>query len=105
MKIIIKDEVSGKQYLIKGHDLDWEIFKQSKGKVVDGKEKGKGEWTTCRSYPTTLPYAVDKVINWLLADKEDETKISTSVLKAGLNIKKAIDKRIDEIVVEVQQND
>ena len=106
MKIIIKDEASGKRYMIQGHGLDWEIFKESKGKVVDGKHKGKGDWTSCRNYPTELQYAVAKVINWIMADPDDpDPEVTVEAKTVVKDIRKIVNNRAKQIALEAVEND
>jgi len=104
MQIIIKDESSGKRFMIKGHGLDWEVFKESKGKKKDGKIVGKGNWTSCRSYPSSLDYAVSKVIQWILADEGDMTLVDTTAMKAKQDIHRVLKKRVDQIVLEATES-
>lgn len=104
MEIIIQDESTGKRYMIKGHDLDWEIFKESKGKMVDGELVGKGNWTTCRNYPSRLEYAVGTVFHWFMADPNEDTKISTTTRKAVSDIRKAINAKAKEITLTVKED-
>ena len=104
MKIIIKDKISGKQFLIVGHKLDFEIFKKSKGKIVDGVKKGEGEWVSSRTYPTTLPAAVCKCIHWCLADPDDYDQPWVAEAKTAYKtLDKVLYKRVREIVAEVQK--
>lgn len=102
MNIVIKDQVTGKEYLIKGHGYDYEIFQRSKGKIVDGKKKGEGNWVSSRYYPTSLPSAVYKCINWCLADESDQDAVEVEADKARIKLGKVIKDRIDKIVAEVQ---
>ncbi len=101
MDIVIKDSKTGKEYLVRGKTPEWELFQRSKGKIVDGVLKGKGEWVSCRLYPTTLPAAVSKVVNFLLADPDNPDEYVTEAVNAGKEIRKTIDKRIRDIVAEV----
>ena len=104
MDIMIHDDKLGKRYLIRGHGLDYEIFRESKGKMdADGNAKGKGEWTTCRLYPSSLPYAVYKVLNLILADPDDTDAVSVEADKARVKLGKIIHDRIEEITVKVLQ--
>lgn len=102
MDIMIHDDKLGKRYLIRGHGLDYEIFRESSGKVdKDGKVRGKGEWTTCRLYPTSLPFAVYKVLNMILADPDDTDSVSVEAEKARVKLGKVIHDRIEEITVQL----
>ena len=96
MNIIIEDSKLGKKFLIKGHGLDWELFSQSKG------EKRKGEWTTMRLYPTTLPYAVYKVLCLILADPDDDEAVCIEAEKARIKLGKVINDRLDKIMVSIE---
>lgn len=102
MKIIIKDSKTGKEFMIVGHKLDYEIFQRSKGKKVGGVIKGEGNWVSCRNYPSTLPAAVYKCINWILADPDDdEDVIFTEAEEACDKLRKILSKRVSQIVAEV----
>lgn len=101
MNIVIKDSKTGKEYMIKGHGLDYEIFKKSKGKVVKGELKGKGDWVSCRNYPTTFPAAVCKCVHWCLADEDDNEEWVAEAKDAYKTVDKEIRKRVREIVAEV----
>lgn len=101
MNIVVKDSKTGKEYLIKGKTPEWEMFQRSKGKLVDGKRKGQGSWVSCRNYPTTLPAAVAKAVNWLLADSSNPDEYVVEAVNAGKELRKMIDKRIRDIVAEV----
>ena len=101
MQIVIKDKTTGKEFMIKGHSMDFEIFQRSKGKVVDGVLKGKGEWISCRNYPTTLPSAVYKCIHWCLADEKDQEAVEVEADKARIKLGKILKDRVDQIVAEV----
>lgn len=101
MRIIVQDSNTGKRFLIKGHGLDWEIFKESKGKEVGGIKKGEGEWTSCRNYPTELPYAIGKAIHWILADPSDNEEFVIEAKTAIKEIRKILSKRMKEITAEV----
>lgn len=103
MRIVIRDEASGKRYLIDGRDSQFEIFKPSKGKEVDGKLVGEGEWTTCRYYPTTLPRAVELCMNWILGDPDDVDTVVVEASKAEKSLRKLLKERVDKIVAEVTQ--
>lgn len=102
MNIVVKDTKTGKEFMIKGKTPEWELFQRSKGKMVDGELKGEGNWVSCRNYPTTLPAAVAKAVNWLLANPDDPDEYVAEAVNAGKEIKKAIDKRIRDIVAEVR---
>lgn len=101
MNIIIKDSQTDKEFMIKGHDLDFEIFQRSKGKMVDGVLKGKGNWISTRHYPTTLPSAVYYCLLWILANPEDEEEVCIEADKARINLGKIIRDRINKIIAEV----
>lgn len=106
MRIVIQDQVSGKRFMIQGHGLDWEIFKESKGKFVDGKLKGEGEWTSCRNYPTELQYAIAKVINWLWADTDDpDPEVTIEAKNIIKDVRRIVNNRAKKIVAEVIDND
>lgn len=100
MDILITDEKLGKRFLIRGHGLDYEIFRESAGKKdKDGNVRGKGEWTTCRLYPTSLPYAVYKVVNLILADPDDTDQVVVQADKIRVQLGKIIHDRLDQIIV------
>ena len=101
MNIVIKDSKTGKKYMIKGHGLDYEIFKKSKGKVVNGELKGKGDWVSCRNYPTSLPAAIYKCVRWCLASEEDDEEWVVEAEAAYKIIDEEIRKRVRKIVAEV----
>lgn len=103
MEIVIQDAKTGKEYLIKGHGLDWEIFKRSKGREIDGEIRGKDEWISCRNYPSELQYAIGKVLHWFMADPNEDTKISTTTRKAVTDIRKAIQEQANRITWEIKQ--
>ena len=101
MDILITDEKLGKRYLIRGHNLDYEIFRESSGKKTEDGVKGKGEWTTCRLYPTSLPYAVYKVLNMILSDPDDCDAVSVEADKARVKLGKVIHDRVEQISSQV----
>lgn len=101
MKIIIRDEKTGNEYSLVGHKYDWEIFKRSKGKMVNGIMKGKNEWTSCHNYPNDIEYGVAKIIKWLIADEDDDEVITTDIVKFASDINKMLKKRVQQIVAEV----
>lgn len=104
MNIVIKDPKTGKEFMIKGHGLDFEIFQRSKGKMVDGVLKGKGGWVSARNYPTTLPSAVYKCLHLILADPDDPDTATIEADKARIKLGKVLKDRIDQIVAEVQDD-
>lgn len=101
MNIVIKDKVTGKEFMIKGCELDYEIFKRSKGRKGDNEHKGKGGWTTARCYPTTLPAAVCKCVQWCLSNPDDNEEWVAEAKDAYKILDKEIRKRVREIVAEV----
>jgi len=103
MKIIVTDKVTGKQFMIKGHKLDFEIFQRSKGKKVDGELRGEGNWVTCRYYPSTIALAVYKCIHLCLAaeDSDENKAIEIEADKARVAFGKILKDRVDQIVAEV----
>ena len=103
MRIVIQDKDSGKEYMIQGSAPEWEIFQRSKGKKVNGVLKGKGDWVTCRHYPTTLPAAVNKVLNWLLADPDEPTEFCVEADKAGRKIAGQIQNKLRSIMLQIEE--
>lgn len=104
MVIVLQDKKLGKRYMIKGDNLDFEVFRESKGKNVEGKKKGEGEWTTMRLYPTTLPYAVYKVLCMMLADPDDEEVECIEAEKARIKLGKILKDRVDQLVVDARKD-
>lgn len=106
MSIVIKDTKTGKEFMIKGHGLDFEIFQRSKGKVVDGVKKGEGNWVSARNYPTTLPAAVYKCIHLCLAndDENNNQAVEVEADKARIKLGKILKDRVDQIVAEVSND-
>lgn len=102
MVIVLQDKKLGKRYMIKGDNLDFEVFRESKGKNVEGKKKGEGEWTTMRLYPTTLPYAVYKVLCMILADPDDDEVVCVEAEKARIKLGKVINDRLNEITASLE---
>lgn len=101
MQIIIHDEHTGKKFMLKGNGTDWEIFKQSKGKMVDGKMKGKGGWTSTRHYCYELQYAVAKVLQWIFVDPDDTDVVTVESRNAVKELRKVINDRAKKITMEV----
>ena len=97
MSIILQDKRTGKEIMIAGKGNDFELFKRSNGK------KNTGEWITARLYPTSLPHAVDRALRLLLADPDDEAQECAEADKACVALKKIIQKRVDEIVLEAKE--
>ena len=101
MQIIIHDEHTGKKFMLKGNGTDWEIFKQSKGKMVDGEIKGKGNWTSTRHYCYELQYAVAKVLQWIFVDPNDTDVVTVESRNAVKDLRKVINDRAKKITMEV----
>ena len=101
MNIIIKDSESGKEFMIKGHGLDFEIFQRSKGKKVGDEIKGEGNWVSARNYPTTLPNAVYKCLHLILANPDDPDTVTVEADKARIKLGKILNDRVNQIVAEV----
>lgn len=105
MKIIIQDNKTGKKYLLKSNGMDWEIFKESKGKMVDGVKKGEGGWTSTRYYPNELQYAVGKVLQWLFKNPDDPDVICVESKTAVKELRKVINERAKQITASIVEGD
>ena len=109
MKIIIEDPNSGKRFMIKGHDVEYMIYQQAEGKMVDGvmmTKNGKvmkNEWTFTGHYPTSLPSAVARCVNWCLADEDDDGEMVAEAIEAGKLVADKIDKRVRQMIAKVQK--
>jgi len=96
VEIIVSDKATGKQYMLAGHGLDWEIFRKSKG------EKLKDQWVTARYYPSSLASGIEKIINLCLADPDDPTQSVLEAMKAASLVRKELRDRLNKIIAEVQ---
>ena len=108
MNIIIEDQVSGKRFLIRGHGTDFELFAEAIGKRKNQELKhfdidlgDNGKWVSCHNYPSSLPYAVSKVLNWLLGDPDDSDVIVVEAEKAKTKIANVIKDRVGKIIAEI----
>ena len=60
------------------------------------------DYKDMRLYPTTLPYAVYKVLCLILADPDDDEAVCIEAEKARIKLGKVINDRLDKIMVSIE---
>lgn len=104
MNIIIKDSETGKELMLSGNGNDFELFKRSKGKEVDGEHVGSGGWTSCRRYFNDMEWGIEKAVKLLLASKDD-TAVTIDVRMPAAEARRVLKARVNKITVEVMRED
>lgn len=111
MAVIIRDTKTGREYKIVGHELDYEIYKKVEPAYVDANGQAmtkngkvfKNEWVFTGYYPTTFPHAVYMCMHFLLAGENSEEEC-VEAEKARIQLGKYINKRLNELVAEVEDD-
>lgn len=79
-------------------DTDGVLRSKKNGKEI------KGEWIDCKIYPSTLEYAVEKVIDLMLADPEDEITMEFSGIDMRTGMEKIFKRWLNKIKKEIEND-